>query len=76
MQPRPPQIHRARPHRHQRQPTLSAPHLLQEQEIPATRPAPEADKGDPAALNEARGKHYVGEAEEEVDAFPAEEVCG
>ena len=73
-QPRCPQVHRTRPHDHQRQPALATPDLLQGQEAHPARPAPQADPRDaetPDAGGEEPGER---EAEEEAKALPAEEL--
>ena len=74
-QPRHPQIHRPRPHRHQCQPAHPAPYILQEQEVPAAGSASEADEGDSEAAEQEGSESGDGEAEEEDDAFPDAEVC-
>lgn len=75
MQPRPPQIHRPRPHRHQLQPTTTIAHLLRKEEVSPSRPASQEDPSDQEAVEQARVDDHDGEAEEEVDTFPAKEVC-
>lgn len=76
VQTRSPQIRRARPDGHQRQPAVAAAPVLPEEEVPPARPPAEADAGYPTAPIEARGRLEDGEAAEEDDAFPDAEICG
>ena len=75
-QPRHPQIHSPRPHRHQCKPEIATSHLLQGQEVHATRPSSETDTCHEETVIKGRGKSRVGEAEEEAEAFSGQELCG
>lgn len=75
LQSRPPQIHRQSPDRDQRESTISAAAVLQEEKVPAVGSATETDSSHPEEVEQEGGRVGDGETEEETDAFSHEEVC-
>lgn len=73
-QTRPEKINCPSPHSAKRQLETSAANLLQEQELPPTRPPREADTSDQTTTQQEGCEPDFGETEEATDALPAEEV--
>lgn len=73
-QPRPPQVDRPRPDHHQRQATTPAPPVLQEQEVHAPRPPPQADSCHPPPPFRRGRLQEAGEDEEARPALPPTQI--
>jgi hypothetical protein len=73
-QPRRPQVDCARPDHHQRKPALAAAPLLRRQEVPASRPPPQADPRHPPPIKPRGCRPRHREAEEEAETFPSAEL--
>jgi len=73
-QPRRPQIHRPLPDRHQHHPTPPTPPVLREEEVPPPRPQTQADPRHASCAYQGGGEPCDGEAEEEAEALPPEEL--
>jgi len=74
-QPRRPQVHRPRPHHHQRHTAPTAASVLQEQEVRPARPPTQADPRHPPPPDQARAGTRHREVQEEARPLPAKEVC-
>ena len=75
LQPRHPQVDRPRPHRHQRQAKGPASPLLQDQEVPPSRPPTQADPCHPPQTLPGGQRKEVGEDEEAPVTLPPTEIC-
>jgi ribosomal protein L29 len=75
LQPRSPKVNRKGPYSHQRQPTLTTPSLLQEQEVPTPWSPTKANPGYSKTFEQAREREDPVEDEEAGDSLPSAEVC-